>query len=504
MGGAASYIHAKNQSPPEMCVCSVLATTAIVSQGLYDVCWREGKISPISLNIVVEAESGERKSANDDEARPYLRAFDEEQAALESDYNLTFDIEYKLWKLRIKETSKLIAKLTAKGQCTEEEEEQLQDLVSQEPQRRKFARMLITEATQAALGHHLRHVYSNCGLDNDEGITVLKSGILRDFGMHNKMWDNGTWSSSRVGSGRTELRNCRFSSYWQIQPDIMDGVLRKGGNHYHATGYSSRSLHVRANSTQGTRDKKFVEVREEDIQPFHMRINELLDMYRGPDLPTRKVLTLSKAATELLSWFDDEKEKAIGEGGWFFHMRAAASKSPENAARLAAHLQVMEKLDGPIGVEVMRNAIVLTAYFLNQHRMRFCPLSQLELDMSAMEEFVTYRIPPSYVRNGMIDGPDLCRIGPRHLRPVDRLWEVLKALELTGKVKLFGAKGSLWRVEVVARTSRYFEEPPAGTATIFPRLKVSLDPSSMPPPPSPPQIVVPGNSYELWPRVYLE
>ena len=49
LGGAVNFICDKNETPIEMCGCSVLSAAALVCQGLIDVSWRDGKRSPTSL-----------------------------------------------------------------------------------------------------------------------------------------------------------------------------------------------------------------------------------------------------------------------------------------------------------------------------------------------------------------------------------------------------------------------------------------------------------------------
>lgn len=86
MGGAAHFIQRKNQTPVEMGACSVLAACALVCQGLFNVRWRENKTSPSTLFILVDARTGERKSAVDDIAFLRIRVFNDEQVALAQEY----------------------------------------------------------------------------------------------------------------------------------------------------------------------------------------------------------------------------------------------------------------------------------------------------------------------------------------------------------------------------------------------------------------------------------
>ena len=504
LGGAVKFIHDKNQTPVEMCACSVLSAAALVCQGLVDVCWREGKRSPTSLNITVEAESGERKSANDDIAYLYIRKFDRQQESLEKASHSAYASDHALWMQKVKQMRKLVAKLTADDDCTVEVESRLQDLITNKPKKRKFARMLLVDTTQPALADHLANVYPYGGLNTDEGTGLFKSGVFRDYSLHNKLWDEGNWSSRRLSRGRIDLYDCRFSCYMQIQPNIMDGLIAKGDNQYHTTGYSSRALHVYAKSTQGERIKQFVEDRTENIEEFHVRMQDFLARYAGPTIPCPSVVTLSKAASELLVYFSRQVEVELREGGRFRQMRSFASKIAENAARIAAILHTLEKMEGPITVDVMRNAIKLAAWFLNQYRMRFCPRSQLELDMISLSDFITDKIAPRFVKERSVPGPYLCRYAPRHLRQVDHIWEVLKALEACDKLKVCGNKGSMWWVHLAS----WFPPPPLASPVNHPDYPVKItkfDENAVyyAPPEPEPEPDTSANGYELWPGVFL-
>jgi len=183
-------------------------------------------------------------------------------------------------------------------------------------------------------------------------------------------------------------------------------------------------------------------------------------------------------------------------------MRGAASKITENCARIAAILHTMEKRDGLIGVDVLRNAIKLAAWFLNQYRMRFCPLSQLELDMIALDDFITDKVAPRFSKEKAVPGPYLCRHGPHRLRPVERMWSVVKALEARGKVRVWGQKGGAWNVQLVDWFPQALNTTPNigdESRRIIDNWERRLVRQSDPTPPT-----IPAEGYELWPGLYLQ
>lgn len=503
LGGSTHFIHLTNQSPVEMCACSVLAASALTCQGLVDVRWKDHGKSPTNLYFFVEAESGERKSSNDDIAFSEIRKFDAEQGALARAAEDVYEMHFALWALKLKQIRNTIAKKFAKGQCTADAESQLAGLKSQEPQKRKFAQLLLLNLTPQALARHLGSVYPYAGLITDEGAAVFSGGALGDLGMLNKLWEAGIWSSDRITRERIELLVARLTIYIQVQPSIMDDFLERRGKQFHGSGFSSRGLYAHPKSRQGERLQQYIDIPAEAIEVYQERIRELLSRSAGPLPPEPAILELSPAASDLLKWFSREIEKELKNGGRFSLMRGAASKITENCVRLAATLHMMEGLNGPITVEVLRNAIKLSAWFLNQYRMRFCPRSQLELDMIELEDNITEKIAPRFAKQTSVPGTYICRYGPRRLRQVDRLWEVLKALESRGKVKVWGDRGTPWSVQLTDWIPRAPVQVPRGNDTMaqsFRFLRFDKQPDQ----PVPPVLEVKIDGYELWPGVFLE
>lgn len=503
LDGAARFIHLTNQSRIEMCACSVLAASALSCQGLFDVRWKNRGQSPTGLYIFLEAESGQRKTSNDDIAFSEIRQFNEKQAALARASEAAHESTLSLWDLKKRAVKKLIVKGFTKGQCTAKSEALLAELTSQQPQRRKYAKLLVLNLTPQALAKHLGSVYPYAGIISDEGAAVFSGGALRDLGMLNSLWEAGYWSEDRITRERTELLHSRLTIYIQVQPSIFEDFLERSGAQFHGSGFSSRCLYVRAKPREIKESPQYIDISAEDIENYNSRIREFLNQYAGAFPPQPELLTLSKSASELLAWFSQKVDKESLDGGRFAMMRGAAAKSAENCVRLAVTLHTIEKLRGPISVEVLKNAIRLSAWFLNQHRMRFCPKSQLELDMIELEEFITDKIAPRFAKERSVPGPYLSRRVPRPLRQVDRLWSVLKALESRGKVRVWGHKGGAWHVHL----ADWFPPPPAEA----PKRDQSMRPvfsnrwTTTPRPLEPPlQTEIVRDGYELWPDCYLE
>lgn len=442
---AAEFIHLTNQSPIGMCACSVISAASLVCQGIMNVHWRPKIHSPVSLIVIVEAESGERKSSNDEIAFREIRRFDAEQAAFAKTEEAIYVQQLKIWKVKVKAAEKALCRQALAGESTLGTEGELMELERNRPVKRKRAQMLLANSTRQALARHLGTIYPFVGIISDEAAVVLSSDALGDLGMLNKVWDGGTWTSDRITRERIELRNTRLAILLQVQPGVSSDFLDSPRSQVHATGFSSRCFFVRPESLQGTRLHRFIDIPSDGMEAFDEAIRSLLKRYEGPEPPQPVSVDLGEAATELLAWFQEKVEIELGDGRRFCMMRGNASKSVEQCSRLAAVMHGLEGYAGPISVDVMRGAIQLTAWFLNQYRMRFCPLSQPELDALELEDCIS-RHAHKFKKTQSVAGPELCRLAPRRLRQVEALKATLRTLEAQGKLKIWD--GHSWHVSL--------------------------------------------------------
>jgi hypothetical protein len=288
--------------------------------------------------------------------------------------------------------------------------------------------------------------------------------------------------------------------YIQIQPGLLEDFIRGSGKQFHASGFSSRVLYARPPSTQGTRRHRFIDIGTEGIERFQDAMRALAKEYEGTEPPSPEPVALTERASDLLKWFADKVEGELGENGRFRLMRGLASKIPEICARAAGIMQRTERYIGPISVEVIRGAIRIGAWHLNQHRMRFCPYSQDELDAMALDEFITRKVATRVIKTKVLEGPWLCRFGPSALRDAETMWRAAKMLESQGKLKVWGALGKSWSVHLndwfPAPHLTPQDEPRERMSNAFARWR---DPPRMPTPAQEPE--EPG--YVLWPGVRL-
>lgn len=502
MRGATEYIHRTNQSPIEMCAASILASSAICAQGLVNITWKKhGSTAPVS-NILICAESGERKSENDLIALAEIRKFCKEELAADAEAKRRRQVSIQIWGAKRRTLEKRFTKLLMSGDAGEanQAEEELRAHLDAYPDEQPCAEILLSDVTPAALVKHLVNVCSCIGLVSDEGFPRY---LLEEPETLNSLWQSASRPAKRVSREPTDINDTRVSIYIQIQPGVFSRLLKRKPNLYE-TGFFNRFMLVNAKSSQGTRLSTSDEVQKERIDRYYEVQRAALTQYRGKLMPTAQDVKLSPNALTELAEFNKSVERALKPGSHFSAMRGAASKAAEMCIKLSGILYIMEEMEGDLPVEVVRNAIRITAWFLNQHRLFFHPLSEFEQDMVNVEEFFERQAAKG---NYHLNGAWLSRyITPKPIRFVGRLQPAIKALEAQGKVKVYeGSRGS-WDVHLVSWDQKSPQNasrppPPEDSATNSLLMTRFEEKRGHKPPPIPDR--PPYNGSELWPGVFL-
>ena len=126
-------------------------------------------------------------------------------------------------------------------------------------------------------------------------------------------------------------------------------------------------------STQGTR--MFTEAPTDwpHLAAFHRRITQLLNTpatLRDGAL-TPALLELSPEAKQDWIAYHDAIEQELASGGELYDVRDVASKSADNAARLAALFQLFERGISPIDADIFESASRIAAWHLSESRRFF-------------------------------------------------------------------------------------------------------------------------------------
>jgi len=328
LGPAAKAIAKMVQAPPHLAGQSILSAAALVAQALANV-QIDDRTYPLSLFCLTVGESGERKSACDKEAlKPHLE-----------------------WERKQQKTS-------------ESEQKPLVQRV-----------FLCTEPTLEGLQISFRYGLASQGLFSDEGGQFLgghamnPENALKTMAGLSAFWDGRPIKRIRAGKGESWIgSDRRLSLHLMVQPIVANAAL--SNPLLQQQGILARFLIASGNHLFGLRS--YATPMSEDkaqIRKYHQRLSELLtrswsvEEDGGLVLPP---LCLTGDAMTLWVHAYDKIERGNADGGEYEAIRGAASKMPENIARIAGVLAVISGRH-EIDAETMKNAICLGDYYLDQY-----------------------------------------------------------------------------------------------------------------------------------------
>jgi hypothetical protein len=368
LGPACETLQRIIQAPDAICGGSLLAAASLCAQPLADVI-NDGRTHPLTLWMLSVASSGERKSAVDSEAMRPIREFEKTlSVALEPQVqkHMAAMEEWQARKDAIKKRQKAGIGLAAA----------LEELgPSPAPPLRPT--VIAGDFTSEGLTKLLAIGRPSMGAFTDEAALVFgghgmsKEAVARTAATLSKLWDNGTLDRIRAGDGAIKLYGRRLAMHLMAQPIIVEGAL--SDDVLLGQGFLARTLLSWPVSTIGSRLYLQANLRDEPtLIRYQARAADLLnrDLPLAPNSQNElapPALALSPDAGQLWRDFHDAVEAEMKPGGKFATALAWASKTPEQAVRVAG---VLTLFDNPDGLEVdaatMDRAIELALWHLGE------------------------------------------------------------------------------------------------------------------------------------------
>ena len=377
LGEAVREVQAFVQCPVALAACSALSVLSVAAQGLVDVQRRDGLSAPVSLFILVLAESGERKTTCD---KIFSTVLDEWDAAQRESYRLRVAehaAKMRAWAAIREGIEGAIRDAARKNKSTDKLSGELA-----EHERTQPAPLFVPSVTHGditpeelartlAIGWH-----SGAILSSEAGVIFGSHGmgsdsVMRNLSLLNILWDGGTVKVERKTSNSFTLAGARLSLGLAAQPDTVRAFFEATKGLARGSGFASRFLLAQPASTQGTRLYSEGGTLQK-TQAYLERIRELLNTI--PTINERgelklTMLHLSPEAKTVWIKFHDDVEIELRANGDLVDVKDAASKCADQAARIAALLHVLEVgATGALSGENMQAAAKLAAWHLYEAR----------------------------------------------------------------------------------------------------------------------------------------
>jgi putative DNA primase/helicase len=434
------------QCPPALAACSALAVVSTACQGLADVRRAGGLEGPASLFIVALGGSGDRKSTADNLFSQSIDQWEREQAAALKPVLKRFEADFQVWEAK---KAGLLAKIkdtTKAGKDTIGLENQLIAMELEKPQKPSTPRLKYVDATQEELAHRLAHDWPTGGILSAEGGAVFggaalgKDNQMKSMSLFNCLWSGESYRVDRRTTTSYTLRDVRLTVGIAIQPETIRSFLDSSNGLARGIGLLARFLIAWPESTQGTR--KFQEPPEEwpALSRFHRRIAELLNTplpvtEKGSLAPT--VINLSPEAKKIWVRFHDDVEVELSPGRDMAETRDVASKTADNAARIACLFHVFEKGTGGAienGHMVAGAKIALWHLYEARRFMREMAVSEEASKAQILDEWLIAYCKKNNTQE--LSTAVIQKEGPNKLRKKAALEPAMEELQIAGRIRL--------------------------------------------------------------------
>lgn len=373
------------QAPISLVATCALGAMAIVGQAFADV-KRDAELSgPSSLFLLPIADSGERKTTTDSHFTREIDGYEEVQRELAKPLIKDYEAAIASWTAKQHGTKEMIRSLAKKGETdTQEAEEIMRELERIRPEPPLIPRLLWTDVTPEQLAYGLKCGWPVGGMATSEGGLVLgshgmgKDSVVRNLAQLNVLWDGGTLRIDRKTSESFSVSDVRLSISIQVQEAALQEFYERSGTLARGVGFFARFLLAWPESTQGSRLYIPASAGMPCRAAFNFRMAQLLKAplplnQEGKLVPPMLCLN-SEAKEEWIRYYNGI-EKQLCSSGDYYDIRDVASKSADNAARIAAQFKVFsEGGSDEIRPELFVNAARIALWHLNESRRFFCDL----------------------------------------------------------------------------------------------------------------------------------
>ena len=372
------------KAPIPLVVSSALAALSLACQAHMNAKRAEKLHGPVGLFLLSIADSGERKSTCDGFFTRAISDYEEAQAEAAKPELKDHKADIEAWEAKHNGIKEKIRQLAKESKPTADHEMALRRLEHEKPEPPRVPRLLYTDATPEALAYGLAKQWPSGGVVSAEAGVVFgshgmgKDSVMRNLGLLNQLWDGASLTIDRRTTESFTVRGARLTVALQVQEPTLREFFTRSGALARGTGFLARFLVAWPESTQGQRFFSEAPPNWPHLAAFNRRITAILNQPTPLDQGGALAPPLWPLDPEAkAAWveYHDTIESELSTGRELYDVRDVASKSADNAARLAALFQMFEGAGGAIGLDAFEGASRITAWHLSEARRFFGELA---------------------------------------------------------------------------------------------------------------------------------
>ena len=365
------------KAPVPLIATSALAALSLGIQGYVDVQRAEKLDGPCGLFLLAIADSGERKSTCDGFFTRAIRDYEATQREAAKPLVSAYKSECEVWEARRGGLKEKIKQLAKDGKPSSAQAHELHDLDADAPIAPRVPRLIYGDATPEALTYALAKQWPSGGVISSEAGSVFgghgMSGdsVMRNLATLNQLWDGATLPVERRSSESFTVRGARLTMALQVQESTIRAFFDSTKGLARGTGFLARFLVSWPASTQGMRHFTEAPVDWPALACFNNRLTAILNRPAPIDDDgglSPAMLTLAPEAKTAWVKFHDAIESELSSGRELYDVRDVASKTADNAVRLAALFHTFTGNVGPIDIDAMESGARIALWHLTEAR----------------------------------------------------------------------------------------------------------------------------------------
>lgn len=433
------------KAPIPLIATSALAALSLAIQAHTDVQRADKLHGPCGLFLLAIADSGERKSTCDGFFTKAIRDYEAEQYEAAKPFITAYKSDLEIWEAQRSGLKEKIKSLTKEGKPSTAQEGELRDLDKNKPIAPRVPRLIYGDATPEALTYALAKQWPSGGVISSEAGSVFgshgmgKESVMRNLAALNQLWDGAELKTDRRSTESFTVRGARLTMALQVQEATIRAFFASTNGLARGTGFLARFLVSWPQSTQGTRHFTEAPANWPALATFNSRLTLLLNRPAPIDengALTPVMLQLSPEAKAHWIAFHNAIESELSTGRELYDVRDVASKTADNAARLAALFHTFTGNVGPIDIEAMESGGQIAAWHLLEGR-RFLGELAMPLELANPARLESWML--DYCQRESTDSVPTRQIqqfGPGGLRDKAVFLEAVKELAELGRAKL--------------------------------------------------------------------
>lgn len=437
----AGYEISRNVQAPEALIgMSLINAISMACQGLIDVKLPTGLVRPVSQNLLIIAESGERKSTVSSLLFAPFRDADMEAMEAHKDRKETYQAELGAWEAKSKGLRNAIARAVSRGLDSDELEARLLEHAQRKPIEPRLRYFMRQEITGKAITEALVGDGESIAISTDEGHVLFRSEAMSHLGLLNKLWDSPSVLMRDRSDENLLAMNPRVSVSIMTQHEPLKAFLDRKGSVAKGSGHWARYLVGWPQSNMGFRQISGEEPIWERLPVFHERTRVLLDRYRTQiesGSIKRELIEFSLDAKGRWVELARETERLLRQGEYLSDINDFAAKVMEILARLAAAMHYFAEEAGPISVDTLNRAFEIVKWHESEYKYLFSPAT------AAPQDLIDARALAHYLKTRIWRGPLLDTWEPRNkllrngpVRSRVRLHAALGVLQMRGAIRI--------------------------------------------------------------------